>query len=111
LFGPVNFYVSALLIPAAPGALHDLKDNEDLAVIIKHFVKEKRPPKWYNIACTTNQYYQRRPYVNTATKITELPALTAQATIAGIETAHMIRKGQLFEENIPAYKQFMALAG
>jgi len=29
------------LIPAAPGALHDLKDNEDLAVIIKHFVKEK----------------------------------------------------------------------
>jgi hypothetical protein len=32
---------SALLIPAAPGALHDLKDNEDLAVIIKHFVKEK----------------------------------------------------------------------
>jgi hypothetical protein len=35
------------------------------------------PPKWYNIACTTNQYYQRRPYVNTASKITELPALTA----------------------------------
>jgi putative transposase len=24
---------------------------------------------------------------------------TAQATIAGIETAYMIRKGQLFEEN------------
>jgi hypothetical protein len=42
-----------------------------------HTAKEKRPPKWYNIACTTNQYYQRRPYVNTATKITELPALTA----------------------------------
>jgi len=36
---------------------------------------------------------------------------SAQATIDGIETAHMIRKGQLFEENIPAYKQFMALAG
>ncbi|WP_221897296.1 transposase [Bathymodiolus japonicus methanotrophic gill symbiont] len=36
---------------------------------------------------------------------------TAQATIDGIETAHMIRKGQLSEENIPAYKQFMALAG
>ena len=39
---------------------------------------------------------------------------SAQATIAGIagiETAHMIRKGQLSEENIPAYKQFMALAG
>ena len=33
---------SALLIPAAPGALHDLKDNEDLAVVIKHFVKEKK---------------------------------------------------------------------
>jgi hypothetical protein len=38
---------------------------------------EKRHPKWYNIACTTNQYYQRRSYLNTATKITELPALTA----------------------------------
>jgi transposase-like protein len=36
---------------------------------------------------------------------------SAQATIAGIETAHMIRKGQLSEDNIPAYKQFMALAG
>jgi hypothetical protein len=36
---------------------------------------------------------------------------SAQATIAGIETAHMIRKGQLSEENIPVYKQFMALAG
>ena len=36
---------------------------------------------------------------------------SANATIAGIETAHMIRKGQLSEENIPAYKQFMALAG
>ena len=36
---------------------------------------------------------------------------SAKATIDGIETAHVIRKGQLFEENIPAYKQFMALAG
>jgi putative transposase len=36
---------------------------------------------------------------------------SAKATIAGIETAHMIRKGQLSEENIPAYQQFMALAG
>ena len=36
---------------------------------------------------------------------------SAQATIAGIETAHMIRKGQLSEDNIPAYKQFIALAG
>jgi putative transposase len=35
---------------------------------------------------------------------------SAQATIAGIETAHMIRKGQLSEDTIPAYKQFMALA-
>ena len=35
---------------------------------------------------------------------------SAQATIAGIEASHMIRKGQLSEENIPAYKQFMALA-
>jgi len=36
---------------------------------------------------------------------------SAKATIDGIETAHMIRKGQLADENIPAYKQFMALAG
>ena len=36
---------------------------------------------------------------------------SAQATIEGIETAHMIRNGQLSAENIPVYKQFMALAG
>jgi len=36
---------------------------------------------------------------------------SAKATIDGIETAHMIRKGQLSDEIIPAYKQFMALAG
>ncbi|TXK92866.1 IS6 family transposase, partial [Methylococcaceae bacterium CS4] len=36
---------------------------------------------------------------------------SAQATIDGIEMAHMIRKEQLSKENIPAYKQFMALAG
>jgi putative transposase len=36
---------------------------------------------------------------------------SAKATTDGIETAHMIRKGQLSDENIPAYKQFMALAG
>ncbi|MDP2099926.1 MAG: IS6 family transposase, partial [Gallionella sp.] len=36
---------------------------------------------------------------------------SAKATIAGIEAAHMIRKGQLSDENIPAYQQFMALAG
>jgi len=36
---------------------------------------------------------------------------SARATIEGIETAHMIRKKQLSENNIPAYKQFMALAG
>ena len=36
---------------------------------------------------------------------------SAKATIDGIETAPMIRKGQLSDENIPAYKQFMALAG
>ena len=35
---------------------------------------------------------------------------SAKATIDGIETAHMIRKGQLSDENIPAHKQFMALA-
>jgi putative transposase len=36
---------------------------------------------------------------------------SAQATLDGIETAHMIRKGQLSEDNMPTYKQFMALAG
>lgn len=36
---------------------------------------------------------------------------SAKATLNGIETAHMIRKGQLSDKNIPAYKQFMALAG
>ena len=36
---------------------------------------------------------------------------SAKATIDGIETAHIIRKVQLTDENIPVYKQFMALAG
>ena len=36
---------------------------------------------------------------------------SAKATIDGIETAHMIRKEQLSDEDIPAYKQLMALAG
>ena len=36
---------------------------------------------------------------------------SVKATRDGIEIAHMIRKGQLSDENIPAYKQFMALAG
>ena len=36
---------------------------------------------------------------------------SANATIDGIETAHMIRKGQLSAENIQAYKQFMDLTG
>jgi putative transposase len=35
----------------------------------------------------------------------------AKTTIDGIKTAHMIRKRQLSEKNIPLYKQFMALAG
>jgi len=35
---------------------------------------------------------------------------SAAATIAGIETAQMIRKGQLFKTSLPAHKQFMALA-
>jgi len=35
---------------------------------------------------------------------------SAQATIDGIETAHMIREKQLSGDNFPAYKQFMALA-
>jgi putative transposase len=36
---------------------------------------------------------------------------SAQATLDGIETVHMIRKKQLPEDSVPAYKQFMALAG
>ena len=36
---------------------------------------------------------------------------SATATIDVNETAQMIRKGQLSEENMPAYKEFMALAG
>jgi putative transposase len=35
---------------------------------------------------------------------------SAKATIEGIETAYMIRKGQLTDENIPAYKHSMTLA-
>jgi putative transposase len=36
---------------------------------------------------------------------------SAKATLDGIEAAHMIRKGQLIDKNIPAYRQFIALAG
>ncbi len=35
---------------------------------------------------------------------------SAAATLAGLETAHMIRKGQLSQTGIPAFKQFAALA-
>ena len=35
---------------------------------------------------------------------------SASATLAGIETAHMIRKGQLINNLLPAHQQFMALA-
>ena len=35
---------------------------------------------------------------------------SAKATIDGIETAHIVRKGRLSNENIPASKQFRALA-
>jgi putative transposase len=33
---------------------------------------------------------------------------SAKATIDEIETAHAIQKGQLTDDNMPAYKQFMA---
>ncbi|SDQ31717.1 IS6 family transposase [Pseudovibrio sp. Tun.PSC04-5.I4] len=36
---------------------------------------------------------------------------SAAATLDGIEVAHMIRKGQLGQEDGPAYRQFIALAG
>ena len=35
---------------------------------------------------------------------------SARATLAGIETAHMIRKGQFTNNLLPAHQQFMALA-
>ena len=35
---------------------------------------------------------------------------SAAATLAGIETANMIRKGQLAQTGVPAFKQFAALA-
>ena len=36
---------------------------------------------------------------------------SAAATLAGIETAHMIRKGQLGEKGVSPFRQFAALAG
>ena len=36
---------------------------------------------------------------------------SASATLDGVETAHMIRKGQLNRPGVPAYRQFMELAG
>jgi putative transposase len=35
---------------------------------------------------------------------------SAAATLAGIETAHIIRKGQLGQDGVPPFKQFAALA-
>jgi putative transposase len=35
---------------------------------------------------------------------------SASATLAEIETAHMIRKGQFANNQLPAHQQFMALA-
>ncbi|WP_093190690.1 DDE-type integrase/transposase/recombinase [Pseudovibrio sp. Tun.PSC04-5.I4] len=36
---------------------------------------------------------------------------SAKATLDGIETAHIIRNGQLGQQGVPAYRQFMVLAG
>jgi len=36
---------------------------------------------------------------------------SAEATLDGIEAAHMIKNGQISEGNLPAYKEFMVLAG
>jgi putative transposase len=36
---------------------------------------------------------------------------SASATLAGMEVAHMIRKGQLIDNLLPAQEQFMAIAG
>jgi putative transposase len=35
---------------------------------------------------------------------------SASATLAGIEVAHMVRKGQLPDNHLPAHQQLMALA-
>ena len=36
---------------------------------------------------------------------------SAKATLDGIETAHMIRKGKLAGKTLPAHQQFIYLAG
>lgn len=36
---------------------------------------------------------------------------SAADTLAGIEAAHMIRKGQLGQDGMSSFKQFAALAG
>ena len=36
---------------------------------------------------------------------------SAAATLAGIEAAHMIRKGQLGQNSVSPFKRFAALAG
>ena len=36
---------------------------------------------------------------------------SVKATLDGIETGHMLQKVQLTDENIPAGRQFMTLAG
>ena len=60
-----------------------------------------------------NRIEQDHRFIKTLTK----PMLgfkafySAQATLAGIEVAHMLRKNQLSQTGIPAYQQFMALAG
>ncbi|WP_298967118.1 DDE-type integrase/transposase/recombinase, partial [uncultured Roseibium sp.] len=36
---------------------------------------------------------------------------SASATLEGFETARMIRKGQLNQPGVPAYRQFIKLAG
>ncbi|SCN46580.1 hypothetical protein BAZMOX_518265_0 [methanotrophic endosymbiont of Bathymodiolus azoricus (Menez Gwen)] len=59
----------------------------------------------------TNQFLANAALFHCAVLAYNTVRWMAQATIAGIETAHMIRKGQLSEENMPAYKQFIALAG
>lgn len=35
---------------------------------------------------------------------------SAEATLAGTETAHMIRKGQIHANDLTAFQQFAALA-
>jgi len=65
------------------------------------------------VKCLNNIVEQDHRFIKKMTKpMMGFKAIhSASATLDGIETAHMIRKGQLNQAGVPAYQQFMALAG